>query len=372
MNQSRIYGAVACVAALAAVGCGGSPSSNPSLPTAGAMRDLLGRPSSGRITEYVIQGDKPRPKTFPIGITTGPDKALWIAERGLGKLGRMTTDGNLTDQFKIKGKARFPQFVATGSDGNLWATVGSIHTYGKEAHGVPDPYGAVIGMTPAGHVFQVFELPMYSDPRGITSGPDGNIWFGEPRGAIGRITIGATSGDTLTEFPTPNNGGAFGIAVGPDGALWFSEPYGNKRFPRIGRITTSGVIKTFRFPKGSHPAHMVAGPNDGYLYVTERFADKVAQVTTGDKGGKIVREFPFPAGSQPEGINLGADNNLYVTEFNGGKIAQVALPSGAVTEFDIPTPNSIPWDIIGGSDGNIWFTESATGKIGMLALPTKR
>ena len=229
MKQTRLYGAAACVAALAAAGCGGSPSANPSLPTAGAMRDTLGRTSGGTITEYMIR-DKTRPKTFAIGITTGPDKALWIAERGVGKLGVMTTGGTVTNQFKIHGKARFPQFVATGSDGNLWATLGSIHSEHKEFHGVPDPYGAVIGITPAGHVFKVFELPFYSDPRDIISGPDGNIWFGEPRGAIGKITIGGASGDTLTEFPTPGDNGAFGIAVGPDGAIWFSEPY-NRRFP---------------------------------------------------------------------------------------------------------------------------------------------
>ena len=193
MNKARIYGVAACVAALAAAGCGGSPSSNPSLPAPGAIRDSLGRPSGRTITEYVIR-DKTRPKTFAIGITTGPDNALWIAERGVGKLGRMTTDGVVRNQFKIKGKARFPQFVATGSDGNLWATLGSIHSEHREFNGAPDPYGAVVGMTPAGYVFQVFELPFYSDPRDIISGPDGNLWFGEARGAIGRVTIGGPSG----------------------------------------------------------------------------------------------------------------------------------------------------------------------------------
>ena len=78
------------------------------------------------------------------------------------------------------------------------------------------------------------------------------------------------------------------------------------------------------------------------------------------------------SGSAQEGITLGADGNLYVTEFHAGKIAEVNLHKSkghdVVTEFDIPTPQSRPWDIIGGPDGNIWFTESGSGKIGRLWL----
>ena len=129
--------------------------------------------------------------------------------------------GDVTGQFKIKGKARFPQNVVTGPDGNLWATTGSIHKYRKEAHGAPDKYGAVISMTAAGVMTtHVFDLQMYSDPRDIASGPDGNVWFTESKGAISKITLWHLGRRQLTEFPTPNDDGAFGITVGPDGALW--------------------------------------------------------------------------------------------------------------------------------------------------------
>jgi streptogramin lyase len=42
---------------------------------------------------------------------------------------------------------------------------------------------------------------------------------------------------TITEFPTPTaNSGPTGITTGPDGALWFTEGGANQ----IGRITTAG------------------------------------------------------------------------------------------------------------------------------------
>jgi streptogramin lyase len=43
-----------------------------------------------------------------------------------------------------------------------------------------------------------------------------------------------TTSGAFTEHPVPTSGSApYGITTGPDGALWFTEAFGN----RIGRIT---------------------------------------------------------------------------------------------------------------------------------------
>src|SRR5271157_2192888 len=83
--------------------------------------------------------------------------------------------------------------------------------------------------TPPGVQIGVFDF------SGITSGPDGNLWFTDVNGGVGRIT---TSG-AITTFPLPNaNSGSDAIIIGPDGNLWFTESLSSK----IGRITTSGAI----------------------------------------------------------------------------------------------------------------------------------
>src|SRR5947209_13652407 len=71
-----------------------------------------------------------------------------------------------------------------------------------------------------------------SDPKGIITGADGNVWFTEDIGnRIGRITPSGV----VTEFSTGLSNAAYprDIAAGPDGNLWFTEFAGN----RIGRIT---------------------------------------------------------------------------------------------------------------------------------------
>ena len=66
-----------------------------------------------------------------------------------------------------------------------------------------------------------------AQPRGITLGPDGNLWFTEfaSPGRIGRITPGGRgdgvhrrrhAGHSRRRQPV-------GITAGPDGNLWFTE-----------------------------------------------------------------------------------------------------------------------------------------------------
>ena len=37
--------------------------------------------------------------------------------------------------------------------------------------------------------------------------------------------------------------------------------------------------------------------------------------------------------------------------------------NGEVTEYEVPTPDSVPYMILTGPDGAIWFTENAGNKV---------
>src|SRR6266436_4348119 len=103
-----------------------------------------------------------------------------------------------------------------------------------------------------------------SGPEGITSGPDGNVWFTEDAGnRIGRITPSGS----FTEFPIPTTGSVpFSITTGPDGNLWFTAFDGNS----IWRLTPSGSFTgAFHTPtKTSRPYSITVG-SDGNLWFTE-------------------------------------------------------------------------------------------------------
>jgi streptogramin lyase len=138
--------------------------------------------------------------------------------------------------------------ITAGPDGNVWFT---------------DAYGKIGKMTSSG-VVTMYEVPLQkSSPTGITLGPDGNLWFADSFDWIGRIT---TSG-VITMFGPVSQGGApRGIAAGPDGKLWFTEYSAN----RIGAITTSGEITEFEIPGGYYePLFLSVGPDGAIWFTTE-------------------------------------------------------------------------------------------------------
>jgi virginiamycin B lyase len=299
-------------------------------------------------TEFIL----PTPASRPSAITTGPDGALWFTESVSGKIGRITTDGEITE-FPIKGSGILHS-ITMGPDGALWFTDFTSKKIGR------------IPTTATAENLQLIEFTV-PGPLGITTGPDGALWFTEGVGGkIGQIT---TTG-VVTEFtiPTAKSGE---ITTGPDGALWFTYVRG-----KIGRITTTGAVTEFTIPtENFSPGGITTGP-DGALWFTESVSGKIGRITTDGK----VTEFALPnPNAQPWGITTGPDAALWFTEAScirqpgsrcivGNKIGRITT-TGLVTEFTIPSDGSGPHSITTGPDGALWFTEYYESRVGRLALP---
>ena len=113
-----------------------------------------------------------------------------------------------------------------------------------------------------------------NNPGGITTGPDGALWFTNFSGnSIGRITTGGT----VTNFTGAGIAGPQGITVGPDGALWFTNLLGNS----IGRITTGGTVTNFTGAGIATPTGITVGP-DGALWFTNNGynSNSIGRITT--------------------------------------------------------------------------------------------
>jgi streptogramin lyase len=236
--------------------------------------------------------------------------------------------------------------ITTGPDGNLWFSEETL--------------GGVGRITPAAVITEFSAGFPTGSPRGIVTGPDGNLWVAMAggNGAIAQVT---RSGE-VTEFPVTTPGDPTDIAVGPDNNLWYTDPASNL----IGRITPSGSITEFPVPTdASAPTGIAKGP-DGALWFTEVNAGQIGRITpTGD-----VTEFSsgISGGSKPTDIAKGPDGNLWFTEnADPGAIGRIT-PKGVVTEFTNGlTTNAHPQGIAAGPDGNLWFTESkAPGAIGRI------
>jgi streptogramin lyase len=260
-----------------------------------------------------------------------------------------------------------PQGITTGPDGNLWFTENRANRIGRE--------------TPGGSLTE-FALPAgVLSPGAITPGPDGNVWFTalrqtgdgtDQKPVVSRIT---TDG-TVTVFPLPDATASFtsltDITGGPDGALWFTGLSG-----RVGRMTTTGVESESTLPdvpppSGSPPGAanlhptpiaITSGP-DGNLWLTSDAARIWRLSTSGDFTGFEVAGLTYL--DYNSAITSGPDGALWFTGY-GGNITEVTRAKvGRITtagvESDFATPGFTPGSSIAtGPDGNLWFTSASRG-----------
>jgi streptogramin lyase len=282
------------------------------------------------------------------------ESTLWFTEDSLSAFGPLSaSDGLISQVTGVLTLAGNPKGITRGPDGNLWIAESGLS-------------GAIARVTPTGVTeFATGLTP--SDPWDITAGPDGNLWFVSRAPAfVGRITPDGT----ITEFSiglTPNSQPS-AITAGPDGNLWFTE---SAAPGRIGRITTAGVITEngIGLTPNMAPTDIAAGP-DGNLWFT----------LNGDPGaiGRITPEGVFTefsdgltANSQPTGITEGTDGALWFTEAaSPGRIGRITT-DGDISEYSEGlTADRSPWFITPGPDGNMWFTENANpGLLARISLP---
>ncbi len=207
----------------------------------------------------------------------------------------------------------------------------------------------------------------------------------------------ALTAPVITEFDVPtSNASVAGITTGPDGALWFTEG-GNKS--KIGRITTAGQITEYELPAASTPNGLTAqtGPvcivaaTDGNLWVSEQWGNRFTRITpqgvqtqfpnfATDLNGQTSAQRQvtlgyFPDIAFPQCMTIGPDKAIWVADqgprstgstLGPGWLTRIA-EDGTLTRFPVSTPtNSLPTWLATGSDGALWFTMPAPNMIGRM------
>jgi streptogramin lyase len=208
----------------------------------------------GTITNYTDPSVVlPESGTYNLPVSTGPDGQVWAALDGPNPATEITTvdpTSGAVGHMPVPCSQLFPSPFALGPDGRLWAGCGTT-LFAVAANDVATAY-------PTGH-----------NIVGLTSGPDGAMWFTTTDNLIGRIT---TDGSVST-FSDPSIQGPGGITSGPDGGLWFTNYSDSVRgLGSIGRISVTGVVTSYTEPIGGfvhviHPKDIALG-SDGALWFT--------------------------------------------------------------------------------------------------------
>lgn len=142
----------------------------------------------------------------PHGVILGPDGAPWITDSGLNAIVRVDPATGEVKQFPLPGANVNLNTAAFDKDGTLWFT-GQSGSFGRV-----DPDGTV-------HVFEAARGP---GPYGITSTPEGEVFYASLAGDhIARVAK-MTGGSEVLVPPTQNNGSRR-VWSDSKGMIWVSQ-----------------------------------------------------------------------------------------------------------------------------------------------------
>ena len=301
----------------------------------------------------------PTAASQPGGIALAADGFMYFTEQATGKIGRVTTGGSFSE-FVLAGNGgtagNNPIDITSGPDGNLWFT---------EQGAAPG-----IAMMQLG-VAKFTEHPIPgSRPTFITRGPVfDTVVFSDPGSdKMGAFDL-ATSTVTETQIPTANANPMGLVVLSTDANdVFFAEHDASKIGVWNARSNT--MTAEYSTPTANAgPTEIVEGP-DHNIWFTENNVAKIAQMTpTGQ-----ITEFPLLPATSATALVPARDNNFYFVDQLQNKIGGVNVAPGTVTEYTVPTagafpaagPNVFPGKMILGPDGRVYFTEPAANKIGQL------
>jgi len=129
-------------------------------------------------------------------------------------------------------------------------------------------------------------------------------------------------------------------------------------------------FETFAVPTvgaNPHSIEVVSGATNLDVWFTEPGLDRIGRLIYTDTTGYVFREYALEEGSTP--LDLVADEgSIWFTAHQGNWIGRLAVASGALVTFPVPTANSQPAGIDLAPNGSIWFAEMAADKIGRLTV----
>src|SRR5215212_7899362 len=110
-----------------------TPAATPPAPTAVPPTVAPTVAPTQATNSQIVEYDLPTSGSEPGGIVVGPDGALWFVETAVNKIGRISTDGVVTEYpVPTAGAIDTDQgFLAVGPDGALWFNEDLVNQIGR-------------------------------------------------------------------------------------------------------------------------------------------------------------------------------------------------------------------------------------------------
>ena len=306
------------------------------------------------LREYSVpEGSRPHdvaPATSMVYVTNNVSKNLlkdivWYTAQASGELGKLnTTTGETSHIFLGEGSA--PHGVIAGPDGAPWITDGGLN--------------AIVPVDPFTENVTIYSLPQgigYANLNTATFDNNGTLWFTGQSGIYGRL-FPATG--AMEIFDAPNGAGPYGITTTPNGSVYYASLAGSY----VGLIDIkTGQVTVLEPPTPDQGARRVWSDSDGNIWVSEWNAGKLGMY---NPQIDLWKEWKLPGNNpKPYAVYVDTKDKVWISDFGSNSMYRFDPLDESFKKFDIPSSMANVRQILG-VEGEVWGAESGTDRLLMI------
>ena len=301
---------------------------------------VLAVPVSADVTTRIYP--LPHGGGYPHDVAVTADGVVWYTAQRDGKLGRLDPTSGKVDLVPL-GDGAAPHGVIIGPDGAPWVTEGGTNS--------------IVRVDPQTRAVKRWPLPdtrKWANLNTATFDKRGRIWFTGQSGIYGRLD--PSSGE-MAVWDAPRGRGPYGITTTPDGNVYFASLAGSY----IARVDLdSGAATVIEPPTKDQGARRVWSDSKGRIWVSEWNSGNVSVYDPKTQAWKMWR---LP-GDNPRtyAVYVDPDDIVWLSDF----------AANAVVRFDPTTERFQPFpsDKRGGNvrqmlgrPGEVWAPESGNDRL---------
>ncbi len=280
--------------------------------------------------------------SHPHDIAPAPDGTVWYTAQNTGELGRLDPVTGKTHHISL-GSGAAPHGVIVGPDGAAWITDGGLN--------------AIVRVDSQTEKVQVFPLPANSGYANLNTAVFDRkdiLWFTGQSGIYGSLD---PSTGNVEVFPAPRGRGPYGITTTPDGSIYYAS-LANSYVGRIDPQTSEASV--LEPPTSGQGARRVWSDSQGRIWVSEWNAGQVAVYNPTNNSW---REWRLP-GDRPQAYAVYVDDQdiVWLSDFGANAIVRFDPSREQFTVYELPSPNAAVRQILG-RHGEVWGAESGADKL---------
>jgi virginiamycin B lyase len=244
------------------------------------------------------------------------------------------------------GQGSAPHGVIVGPDGAAWVTDGGLN--------------AIVRVDALTHAVRVFPLQGdYANLNTAVFDPAGTLWFTGQSGIYGRLAKGA---DKPEVFRAPRGRGPYGITHTPDGTVYFASLAGSY----VGRIRPPDpAVTVLAPPTREQGARRVWSDSRGRVWVSEWDGGKLAMH---DPASGAWREWKLPgSGPKPYAVFVDERDQVWLSDWGANAMVRFDPQAERFHVYPLPTPGSGVRQILG-RPGEVWAAASGVDKLIVLRV----